>query len=400
MWEYFITNHLTLETAKIKVELDSSFDFEGFPKLFIPIMEWEQLEKELASRKLIQAEVEENLKGLEALKAKVTYSSYKFVENTVNGHVQDIKLLHQNFRRKAAENSLLEDEGFVADATGLVSWYLQCYNRLDKIRPKVMPKSEDPSNVLEAGSIGTVMHNSLYTLEKTLQNIGLTDRDTNPTLKRPHFKGGKNSFSDFENFEKNFNLWTRKTTDKVKLLQLLRDTLSGPALEQIEELEVCADNYEHAWTRLKKVYYKKDEYRSLIIEKIFNYQFSNIKVEHLEEQFNSFIVLIDKLKTTHGIDLLNKESGFDTVLAHLTFKKFPQIIKNVIMQIGNNHYPTFDELTKHLPTAIERIQKSKGIGGEEVTSINTITNNYEPENVGDNKQYCALCETEHHCSCE
>ena len=258
MWEYFITNHLTLETAKIKVELDNSFDFEGFPKLFIPNMEWEQLEKELASRKLIQSEVEENIKGLEALKAKVTFSSYKFVENTVNGHVQDIKLLHQNFRRKAAENSLLEDEGFVADATSLVSWYLQCYNRLDKIRPKVMPKSEDPSNVLEAGSIGTVMHNSLYTLEKTLQNIGLTDRDTNPTLKRPHFKGGKNSFSDFENFEKNFNLWTRKTTDKVKLLQLLRDTLSGPALEQIEELEVCADNYEHAWTRLKKVYYKKD----------------------------------------------------------------------------------------------------------------------------------------------
>ena len=120
----------------------------------------------------------------------------------------------------------------------------------------------------------------------------------------------------------------------------------------------------------------------------------------MEEYFNSYIVLIDKLKTTHGIDLLNKDSGVDTVLAHLTFKKFPQIIKNVIMQIGNNHYPTFDELIKHLPTAIERIQKTKGLGGEEVTCGNTITNNYEPENVGDNKQYCALCETEHHCSCE
>merc|ERR1712240_433898 len=101
------------------------------------------------------------------------------------------------------------------------------------------------------------------------------------------------------------------------------DTLSGPALEQIEELEVCAENYEHAWTRLKKVYNKKDEYRSLIIEKIFNYQFSNIKVEQLEEHFNSYIVLID---------LLNKDSGVDTVLAHLTLKKFPQIIKNVMMQ--------------------------------------------------------------------
>ena len=146
--EYFITNHLTLETAKIKVELNNSFDFEGFPNLFInPSMDWEQLEKELASRKLIQSEVEENIKGLEALKAKVTFSSYNFVEKTVNGLVQDIKLIHQNFRRKAAENSLLEDEGFVADAQSLVSWYLSCYNRLDKIRPKVMPKSEDPANV-------------------------------------------------------------------------------------------------------------------------------------------------------------------------------------------------------------------------------------------------------------
>ena len=181
-------------------------------------MDWEQLEKELIGRKLIQLEVEENIKGLESLKAKVTYSSYNFVEKAVNGLIQDIKLIHQNFRRKAADNNLLEDEGFVADAQSLVSWYLLCYNRLDKIRPKVMPKSEAPANVLEAGSIGTVMHNTLYTLEKTLQNVGLADRETNPTLKRPHFKGGKNSFTEFENFEKNFNLWTRKTTDKIKLL--------------------------------------------------------------------------------------------------------------------------------------------------------------------------------------
>ena len=117
------------------------------------------------------------------------------MEKAVNGLIQDIKLIHQNFRRKAADNNLLEDEGFVADAQSLVSWYLLCYNRLDKIRPKVMLKSEDPSNVLEAGSIGTVMHDTLYTLEKTLQNVGLADRETNPTLKRPHFKGGKNSFT-------------------------------------------------------------------------------------------------------------------------------------------------------------------------------------------------------------
>ena len=90
-----------------------------------------------------------------------------------------------------------------ADAKNLVGWYLSCYNRLDKIRPKVGLKTEDPSNVLEAGSIGTVMHDMLYTLEKTLQNMGLADRETNPTLKRPHYKGGKSAFSEFENFEKN-----------------------------------------------------------------------------------------------------------------------------------------------------------------------------------------------------
>ena len=55
------------------------------------------------------------------------------------------------------------------------------------------------------------------------------------------------------NFEKNIKLWTRDIKDQVKLLQLLRDTLSGPALEQIEELDVCAENYEKAWDRLKKV---------------------------------------------------------------------------------------------------------------------------------------------------
>ena len=71
------------------------------------------------------------------------------------------------------------------------------------------------------------------------------------------------------------------------MLQLLRDTLSGPALEQIEELDVCADNYEKAWTRLKKVYYKREEYRSHVIDKIFNYQFLNVKLEQLEGLFNS-----------------------------------------------------------------------------------------------------------------
>ena len=73
-----------------------------------------------------------------------------------------------------------------------------------------------------------------------------------------------------------------------------------------------------AWDRLKKVYNKREEYRSHVIDKIFNYQFLNVKLEQLEEHFNSYVVLIDKLKTNHKIDLLNDASGIDTVLTHLT----------------------------------------------------------------------------------
>ena len=85
---------LTLDSGNIKVELDNSFDFEGFPGLFInPKMDWEQLEKELTTRNLIKQEVEENIEELESLKSKVTYSSYNFVEKAVNGLIQDIKLI-------------------------------------------------------------------------------------------------------------------------------------------------------------------------------------------------------------------------------------------------------------------------------------------------------------------
>ena len=127
-------------------------------------MDWEQLEKVLSGRNLIKQEVEENIKGLEFLKSKVTYSSYMFTEKAVNGLIQDIKLIHAAFRRKAADNNLLDSEGFVSDAQELVIWYLSCYNRLDKVKSKVGLKTEDPERVLEAGPIGTVMHDTLYTL--------------------------------------------------------------------------------------------------------------------------------------------------------------------------------------------------------------------------------------------
>ena len=70
------------------------------------------------------------------------------------------------------------------------------------------------------------------------------------------------------------------------------------------------------------------------------------------------------------------------------------------MQICNSHYPTFEELINNLPKAIERIQKSKCIGVEEVTCNNATTKSYKPKNVKDNKPYCSLCEKENHYSSE
>ena len=77
----------------------------------------------------------------------------------------------------------------------------------------------------------------------------------------------------------------------------------------------------------QKNYNKKEEFRSQLIDRIFNYQFINVKLDMMEENFNSYCILIDKLKTSHQIDLLNVNTGVDIVLAHLIIKKFPQNIK-------------------------------------------------------------------------
>ena len=128
---------------------------------------------------------------------------------------------------------------------------MSCYNRLDNLKPKGAIKVEDPGTGSEASAIGTIMSDTLIALQNTLKNTNLNN-DTNPNLKRPHFKGGNICFAEFDSYMKSFNIWTRKVTDKVKLLQLLRDTLSGSALKQIEELDICDDNYQKALNRLKK----------------------------------------------------------------------------------------------------------------------------------------------------
>ena len=53
-------------------------------------------------------------------------------------------------------------------------------------------------------------------------------------------------------------------------------------------------------------------------------------------------------------------------MAHLTFKKLPQALRNVLLILCSTHYPTFNELKHFIPKAIERINKT----GEEADSFN------------------------------
>ena len=54
-----------------------------------------------------------------------------------------------------------------------------------------------------------------------------------------------------------------------------------------------------------KLYIKKpDECKGLIIDKIFGFQF-NMSMDKLDEAFNNYCLLIDKLFTSHDIDLLH-----------------------------------------------------------------------------------------------
>ena len=130
------------------------------------------------------------------------------------------------------------------------------------------------------------------------------------TSKKNSFNGGKNCYLRFEAFSKDFKTWTHNIKDEVKLLQLLWDTLSGPAYNQISEFDLVAGNYKLAWQRLEKHYKKTEECKGLIIDKIFRYQF-NMSIDKLDESFNNYVLLIDKLITSHKIDLLHKDAGLD-----------------------------------------------------------------------------------------
>ena len=246
------------ELIKIEQKFDS-FDsvinlgesFLGFPEAKMSLS-WDELKTDTHLRTVLTQEVEDHLSVLESMrKSDISVSSYQFTYKAVEGLILDLKALHAAFRKKAAENGLLENEHFKADSRATVKWQLTIYNRLDKLRPSKMPISAVPDQASNSDQHGNLMHNTLYNLDLTLQKHN-DEYDTNIKINRPHFKGGnKDSFLDFEKYQKDFKTFTRNIKDKVRLLQLLRDTTSGSARNQIEEIDLIAENFDVAWQRLE-----------------------------------------------------------------------------------------------------------------------------------------------------
>ena len=108
--------------------------------------------------------------------------------------------------------------------------------------------------------------------------------------------------------------------------------------------------------------------------------------------------MIEKFKSTHEIDLLSSNEGTDSVMAHLTFKKFPQNIKNVMLTLSSTHYPTFSELKTFVPKTVERLIKT-GSNSTDSLSCNVGLNNKGAKPTYDNSnKYCLFCKEDNHFS--
>ena len=159
----------------------------GFPEAKMSLS-WDELKTDTHLRTVLTQEVEDHLSVLESMrKNDISVSSYQFTYKAVEGLIVDLKALHAAFRKKAAENGLLENEHFKADSRATVKWQLTIYNRLDKLRPSKMPISAVPDQASNSNQHGNLMHNTLYNLDLTLQKHN-DEYDTNIKINRPHFK--------------------------------------------------------------------------------------------------------------------------------------------------------------------------------------------------------------------
>ena len=166
------------------------------------------------------------------------------------------------------------------------------------------------------------------------------------------------------------------------------ESLLSDTLYNLERTLQQHNDGRHTHLNLNKPHLKsgsKDYY--LKFEK---YQF-NVTVDKFDETFNNYIILIEKLKSAHEIDLLSSNEGTDSVMAHLTFKKFPQNIKNVMLTLSSTHYPTFSELKTFVPKTVERLIKT-GSNSTDSLSCNVGLNIKGAKLTYDNSnKYCLFC---------
>ena len=100
-----------------------------------------------------------------------------------------------------------------------------------------------------------------------------------------------------------------------------------------------------------------------------------MSIDKLDEAFNNYCLLIDKLLTSYDIDLLHAEAGLDQVLAHLTFKRLPQSVRNVLLTLCETHFPTFDESKKYIPFAVDRIHETNSDEADSLSCNAVATDN-------------------------
>ena len=122
-----------------------------------------------------------------------------------------------------------------------------------------------------------------------------------------------------------------------------------------------------------------------------------MSIDKIDEAFSNYCILVEKLLTSHDIDLLHEEAGSNIVLAHLTFKKLPQALRNVLLNLASTHYPTFQELKDLIPKAVDRLRLSN-YGGEttDVLNCNNVTFNKGVK--AKTNKYCLFCEKDNHFS--
>ena len=142
-----------VEQIKSEPKFDSVIDlsqsFLGFPEARM-LLTWDELHVDTHLWTVVTQEVEDHLSILESMPKKdIPVTGFQFTYNTVEGLILDLKQLHATFHKKAAENGLLSDANFQADARATIKWQIDIWNRLDKLKPRNMPNTAIPDQASE-----------------------------------------------------------------------------------------------------------------------------------------------------------------------------------------------------------------------------------------------------------